>query len=436
MPNATFLHGIKLAIESSRGDSPASTAWWEGGKFHDIITDGLPDLKGRQAIIFPAGHAGKRSINQQSPTPGRRWSDGSFSANVTADFIGLLLYGALGTASSDSTPSTASACLYQEPLEASKKFVLSNQPSDGGAILEFAIAGTTASNGTIVINGIDCYGNGASETINYFGNGSVYSRISWSAIGSSSLSMTNSAGDGTVSIFGYKYFTHTFSVNESTNPTFTMERIGDPQAGAASKSFLHDGMVLTELTISTPAATEDGIMMVDGAFEGNFPAVQTATTINDASPMRIWPAWTLSITKNNSSYCLVTNQTLTINTGARNYEAACGTQNPQGSFFGGREMTGSHDILITNEEEYNDWLGSSRINTVLHWDTPWKLTSSVNMSLTASLTNMYVDGDPSLSDDDGAFSLSQDFRMTADTSNDIVKFALVNGVPGVAYSTS
>jgi hypothetical protein len=144
-PIATFNQGLKMAIEIDRATAPSGTGttgsgWWLGGKWHDIVTDGLPDIQDRQAVIFPTGHAGKRQMNQQAPVQGRQWSDGTFSAPVVADFLGLLLYGALGTASTNEVPSTDASVLSQEPLNSDpKSLVMSNQPSDSGAVLRFEV---------------------------------------------------------------------------------------------------------------------------------------------------------------------------------------------------------------------------------------------------------------------------------------------------------
>ena len=71
-PKTTFSQGVKMAIETDqRGEAPSGldAHWFEGGKWFDVITDGLPSFYDQQALIFPAGHAGKRSMNQQAPVP-------------------------------------------------------------------------------------------------------------------------------------------------------------------------------------------------------------------------------------------------------------------------------------------------------------------------------------------------------------------------------
>ena len=435
MPDAVFKHGVKLAIETSRGDTPPLRSWFANGRWFDIVTEGIPDLIPRQATIFPPGHAGRRAMNQQAPVVGRKWSEGGLTANVVADYLGALLYGALGTGSTNTVPSTTTNLKVNEALRADTDVVLTAQPSNGGAILEFAIY-NASTGGLITISGIDVYGNGASETISYASSGSFYTRTSWSSVAASNINLTNSnAFGGSFSIHGFKYWEHTFSANESTNPTFSMERINDPQSGAASKSFMHPALVLQSLTLNTPAGATDGVMTAESTFQGDPAEYQSpATTINQASSLRIWPAWTLSVTRNNTSYCKITNQTLTVNAGGRNYFAACGTQSPQGSFFGPQEVTGSQDILIDDEVEYLSWLGASRMNLKFIWTTPWKLTSTDYMTLSASLSSAFVEGEPGLSDDDGAFSLSQDFRTITDGTDGIVKFTLRNGVPKSAYN--
>lgn len=432
-PRTTFSLGLKIAAEASRCLAPGASHWHQGGRWMDVITEGRPSLENQQAIIFPAGHAGKRSMNQQQPVAGRQWSGGDFSANVTADFIGQLLHAAMGAASHNAVPSTDHELLTDEPLaEGSKSLVLTAQPSDGGAILEFIVTGTS-NGGTIAVSGIDAHGNGASETLTFASAGSLYTRTSFSAVGASSITVNSpSPNDGSISIRGYQYFEHIFSASDN-NPTYAIERVGDPTAGAASRSHMHLGMVLQSLTFNTPAAARDGVFTVDSTWEGDPTATCDATMVNDASPMRIWPAWTLNVSRDGQNWHQVINQSFTINSGNRNYRAAAGTQNPQGSFFGARELTGSNDILVENEIEYERWRGASKSALVYTWNSPWQLTSSQNMSLTASFLDAFVETN-SGGEDDGAQTLSQDFRVIASADADVGKFILINGVPGQAYS--
>jgi hypothetical protein len=375
-------------------------------------------------------------MNQQAPVQGRKWSDGDFSANVTADFVGLLLHAAMGGLSSDTVPSTDHELLVDEPLTSGEKqLVLAQQPSDGGALLGILITGTSEG-GTISVSGIDAEGNGASENITFASAGSFFTRNSFSAIGASSLTINaNSEDIGSATVYGYKYFKHTFSASDQ-NPTYSIERVGDPAAGdAASRSFMHGGMVLQSITFNTPAATRDGVFSVDSTWEGRETAACDATTIQHASTLRIWPAWSLSISRDNVSWHKAKNQTFTINAGNRNYRTAAGVQGPQGAFHGGRELTGSNEVLLEDETEFNRWRGASRLSQVFYWVSPWALTSNQNQALTASFLGSYtenVDG----SDSDGEQTLSMDYRNTADAEADLGKFTLIGPTPRSAYGAS
>jgi hypothetical protein len=426
----TFKLGLKIAEEASQGTAPADRPFWEGGRWFDIITDGLPDITNRQATIFPPGHAGKRSINQQPPVMGRRWSDGNFTANMRGDYVVPLLHGAMGGLSANSVPSTQAVLLAAASI-GDGSVVLTAQPSDGGAILHFTISNLEG-DGTLVVRGTDVYGNGASETISISGSGNYFTRTSFSAIGASSITFDGAAsGAASVAINGYKYFEYTISASDN-NPTFSAEKIGDVATGDAASSFINSRMVVQEMGINTPAAARDGLVSLDCTFEGKFGVIGEATTINDASMVQVVPAWTLNITKDNVNWHRVTNQSFTIGAGNRNIRAAAGTQDPQGVLFGARELTGSHDILIENEEEYNIWLGASRMNLNLVWQTPWKLTSTDWVTISASMANAYVDGEPGHSDDDGALSISQDFRTIAG-DNDVAEFTVRTMVPVTAF---
>src|SRR3990167_3820524 len=196
--SSTFNQGLKISIEVNqaatpswnRGVAPSAGAyatglaahlgksWFEGGMWHNMITEDLPTLQEQRATIFPSGHAGDRRINQQPPVQGRTWSDGGFSAPVIPDFLGVLLYAAMGAASTDMIPQASAPQLLRanEPLNADPKaLVLNNQPESGGKILQIQLSGGIPA-GTISISGIDSYGNGASEQISF---GSAQSVIAY-----------------------------------------------------------------------------------------------------------------------------------------------------------------------------------------------------------------------------------------------------------------
>lgn len=438
MPTAAFNTGLRLAIEESNGLAPGGSTnpgWWQGGRWINITTEGFPSLQNRQAIIFPQGAAGNRNINTRAPTRGRRWSDGGFGFPITSDFLGALLYAALGTASTNEVPSTDATIKAAAAVTDSASNVIdkTSQPSDGGAILRFRVingSAATTHTGWISISGIDANGRGASEVISMASAGSYYSRHSYSAIGASSI-IVYTDSDGTVEVTGVKYWEHTFSPGPS-NPTMAIERLGDPTAGAASKSFMHTSMVVTELTLNVPAEQRDGLMTGNVSFEGNFGATCTAGSQSAPSAMSVWPAWGMSATRDSATWSRITNAALTIGAGNRNYRAAAGIQNPQGSFFGPREITGSFDLIVDNEEEYNRWLGASSHQMVWNMDTPNKLTSTQNEALSLSMLSAYLE-DIDVNEGDDMFMLSADIRTIQDADKDVLTVRLTNGIPGIAY---
>lgn len=435
-PQPTFNIGLKIAREETYSVAPGGSTnahWWQGGLWIPITTDGLPSLMDQQEVIFAAGHAGRRARNNRAPVQGRHWSGGGFDFPITEDFIGLLLFGALGTASTNSVPSTDFTLASVNPLNpaASNTIDLNSQPSDGGAILQFIITSTSDA-GWISVSGVDAHGNGASEVISFSSAGSFYTRTSFSAIGPSSI-VVYSDSEGSAQVYGFQYFEHTFSTNNTSNPTFAIERIGDPTAGnTASVGYMHTGMVVQELTLNTPAAQRDGLFTGNVTFEGNPTATSTATSLTAVSAVKVWPAWGLSTTRDNSNWFKVTNQSITISAGNRNYRAAAGVRNPQGAFNGPQEVTGSNDILVDDEEEFRRWQGASSQAVRYTWTTPHKLTSGQNQQLTASLLSLFLEN-VTLGEDDDALTLSADFRTIDDADAGLIKFQLINGVPGTAY---
>lgn len=441
MPTAVFNTGLKLAIEQENNVAPGGSTnphWWQGGPWVPISTDGLPSLQDQQPIIFPPGAAGNRNINARAPVQGRKWSDGGFSFPFAADMMGVLLYAAMGTLSSNEVPSTdptiASGviCMDNTPCVIDK----TSQPSDGGAIIRFRItAGSTDMNGvgTITLSGIDPEGNGLSESISFASAGSFYSRNSYSAIGPSSIFVT-APTDAVVEVTAVQYWEHTFTTGPS-NPTVSIERLGDPTAGAASKAFMHTSMALMNMTLNTPAAQRDGLFTGSVEFEGHPTATCDATSQMQTSIVAVWPSWGLSVTRDSTTWNRVTNATLTISAGNRNYRAAAGTQFPQGTFFGPREITGAIDILVDNEEERNRWLGASAHQMAWNWDSPHKLTATQNQALQASMLSTYLEN-VTVGDDDDMFSLAADFRTVEDSNAGVLKFRLISGIPGIAYGNS
>ena len=453
---STFNQSLKISVEVNqaaapawnRGVAPSAGAyatglaahlgkqWAEGGMWHTLITDDLPSLQEQRAIIFPAGHAGDRRINQQRPVEGRTWSEGGISGPVIPDFLGVLLYAAMGGASTDMIPQASAPQLLRanEPLSVDPKpLVLNNQPESGGKILQFQLSGGIPA-GTISISGIDAYGNGASEQISFGSAQSViaYTRTAWSSIAASGISITG-ASTGVVSVSGIKHWLHTFTVNSSA-PTLAFERMNNPTAGEASAnlSFMHTGMVLTNMTLTADSEAVDGIFMVSADFEGEPTGSSAETTLHSPSPLRIWPAWGLRVRRDNGTqWDVVQNCDLTVSTGNRNYRAAAGAQGPQGSFFGATEYTGNITILLNNELEYNKWKQASEIQMHWLWSSPWDLGAS-NMQLSASVPAFLED--VSVTDSNGAWALTGNFRVVRN-DNFPFSFQLLDGVSGRSLGT-
>ncbi len=428
-----FNTGLKIAVESSYSVAPAAGDYFAGGRWVDIVTDGLPDLMDRQAVIFPTGHAGLRTMNNRTPVVGRKWSDGNFNFPVTADFLGTVLYGLMGSASANSVPSTDFELLSSEGAAGatSKQLVLTEQPSDGGAILLLSVEGTSAA-GKVVVAGIDANGNGASETISFASAGSLYTRTSFSAVGASSLEF-HTDNDASLTVQGYKYFSYNFTLNNTSAPTLSVERYGDPTAGAASISRMHTGMVVQDFTLNTPAAQRDGLVTGSVTMEGNPTATCTAGTLNDTSAVGVWPSWGLAITRDNTNWYKVTDATLTTNTGARNYRSAAGVQNPQGAFYGGVESTGAFQLLVDDEGEFLRWQGASTQAIRYLWTSPWRLTTSDYQTLSASMLSAYIEGDISPQEDEQAWSLSMNVRSVKNDSAGVISWDLKSNVPPSAY---
>lgn len=439
-PRTTYDQGIMMAVETDqRGEAPsgANLFWFQGGGWISVVTDGLPSLYDQQALIYPVGHAGKRSMNQMPPIPGRKWSAGDIGAVATAEFMGLWTYGVMGSASHNTVPGTDAALMASSAIEADgQDFALTTQPSDGGAILQMPLdfAGVAAASGRLTVKGTDSHGNAASETISFdAGSPVLYTRTAFSAVTAITIDSIQSLG-GSLAVNGIKHFEHTI-IAGSDNPTFSIERIGDPSAGAASKSFIHTGMGIQSMGLDSPAATRDGVITVSSTWEGDPTATCNAKSIQEASGVRSWPAWILNISRDNAVYLNPTDHTMEINSGVRNYRSAAGVQYPQGTFFGGRELTQSIALLLDDESEFNRWRGASKQALRLTWTTPWILNAGNNVRMSASLIDTFTEN-VSTGEDDDAFMYNADFRNIANADSDVAQFTFVDNIPPNAYGAS
>lgn len=92
-------------------------------------------------------------------------------------------------------------------------------------------------------------------------------------------------------------------------------------------------------------------------------------------------------------------------------------------------------MLIQDESEYERWSGASRSELVFFLNSPWLLHTGVYRSLTASLTDTYME-DSGEGDNDDAQTLDQSFRTIDNATNNVAKFLLINGVPPTAYGST
>lgn len=434
-PRSTFSIGLQIAKEDTYSVAPNSSTngfYWQGGRWIPVTTNGTPNLSDRQATIFPEGRAGSRARYNRRPVVGRRWSDGDFAFDVTMDFLPLIAYGVLGSLSSNSVPSTDFSLQENEPITAdtSKLLVLTDQPSDGGAILSIYIGGTSAG-GWVSLSGIDADGLGASEVLSFSSAASLYTRTSFSAIGPSSIAIWSN-NDATVSINGYQYFEYTVSAHESSNPSFSIQGHGDPTAGATSKMRMYTGLVMSEFSLDTPAEANDGLMTGTVTVEGMPTATCNATSLPSVSPIRVWPAWVLSMTREGVSFDKAFDLSLTVTGGNRLYRTGAGVQNPQGAVYLSQMVEGSMRLLLENENEYNRWVGASSNDMVATWASPYKLNSNNFQTMIASMNSLYFN-DMSKSDDNDLQILETDFNTIVNADTGIIKFYFKNNIPPNCY---
>lgn len=442
MPNnnvvSSFNTGLQIAVEDTLGVAPSLSTnpfHFNGGRWFQLDANALPNIQDMPHPIFPTSYAGRRARNTRSPIQGREHSEGTATGFFDSNTGALMLYGALGSLTTERVDSTDFELLTAEPLTAAQKsLVLATQPSDGGAILRFHIQGAS-DGGTITIAGINSLGNPASETLSFSSATCVYSRQSWSSIGASGITIT-SQDDATVDIHGISYFKHTISFNNTSNPTFSILRFGDPTAGAASIQRLHPGMVFNDFGMQSPAQADDGLVTANVGWIGFPTATCTLGSLISPSAGEIWPAWVQSVTRDGSAYNKMTNFSMAVDPGAGLQKAAAGVKSPQGHITRGMEVTGSFSIYVTDEDEYNRWKNASANNIVLTWDNPpYPLTSAINVGMIASMNQMYFEN-VTLAEEDDTLMLNADYRLVEDASTGLFKVTYFNRVPGIAYGNT
>lgn len=174
---------------------------------------------------------------------------------------------------------------------------------------------------------------------------------------------------------------------------------------------------------------------VSSTWEGDPSNTCTEKTLSESSSVRIVPAWTLSLTRDGVSYTRPTNMSMTINSGNRNYRSAAGVQNPQGTFFGPRELTFSTNLILDDETEFNRWRGASKQSLVFTWTSPWQLSSGHTQTTTASLSSAYIET-ATTEDDDDMFSMAVEGRTIIDATDEVLHIQLKDGIPPEAYGGS
>jgi hypothetical protein len=425
---ATWKRGMRIARESAFGTAPSYVNYNEGGKWFSLITTSAPGaLRKRQAMIVPVGRVGKRNAHQYEPVPGRRHSEGSLDIPFVADVGGLWLLGALGAVASTPADDAGNPLLADGPIGVSPESLVVTDPTTS-AILEVTTTGTTTGTGTLVITGVDADGRTKTESIALSGDGTFYSRRSWTSLTTVVLTHTFS-GPGNIEINGVVSVSHLFT-QADTQPTFAVEEQGDPAAGVGN-SWLYTGQILQSLGIAFDATEDEGLLTFSPTFQGKYPTAGAASTYQQ-SVHTAFPSWVVSLTKDGSPYnSRVKSMDLTINTGSRIVKASAGSQDPQGVLYGERLIEGQIVIAVEDDEEYQNFIDRDGIALVLTMESPFALDATTFQALTLNLYEVYIteveDGDR-----EGLQTLTLSFYCREDPVSGIARATLVNSVASYA----
>ncbi len=430
----TFLRYLRMAKEATWGTSPALIANEfnaAGVNYSFITTSPLGALKQVQLKHRTQGATGKRTKDQHAPFSGMEHAEGQLDIPFVPTYGGLLLTAALGTDSpTDTTDATlkSSTALSASPQTIS---VWTAQPTSGKYdYLKMAFTLTAGAafgaGAAVVIVGTDANDAVITETVTFGVQSSaftVYSQLSYKTVTSAVITgVTLGGGSGTITIDGIQYTTHVITCND-TPLSLAIEEFDDPSAGSG-KSFVYNGMTMTNLTVAFSVLQEDSILMLQPSFQGKFP-VATTQTANALTPLRAWPSWTASLTKGGSAYARVQSANVQITPGARLYRSAVNSRSPQGVVPLEREIRVSGQLYLEDSTEYDAWVNNSVGNYVLTFTSPFKVGTSTYQSLQLDFTQWYFEVlNPK--EDNGMVVADFEAFTTEHATNNAIKATLVN----------
>jgi hypothetical protein len=421
------------------GTAPANALEYNmnAGLWYSFITSSpLGTLKYVETKHGTKGATGQRTLDQHATIPGGAHSEGALEIPVTSDIIGLLLRTALGADAVEDTDD--GVVLNNGVVDASPEtFAVGalTQPTSGKyPYLELILTEDTPGTcnaGTIVVTGTDPEDNTLAETVvtpalTAGQSFTVYTKQHFKTL--VSIVVTGMAtGTALLDVNGIQYTTHTITCAD-TSSSLSIEEQGDPGAGSGN-SWLYTGMTIGELGLAFSAMEEEGLFVATPNMVGKYPTAQAVSTYR-LPVVKPWPSWICSVTKAGGAYSQIQNLNLSIQSGAKPFRAAVGSQSPAGKVDGGRRVLLSGQLYLADSTEYSAWKNNTLGAYVFTFTSPYKVGTATYQSLALTHSELnFLTADPKDNEDMKVIDFTAFAKDHA--TNDAISCALVNAKNGV-----
>ncbi len=383
------------AFNSSIVNSPDWNVSTDSLGWHNLPPMDSDGLNAEQAVIFPSGQSGQRSLYNAIPVAGAYESAlGTLEMPVYPELIDPFLYNIFGQVTR--TPTAGAAALSSTAF--ASVATLDTQP-DGTEMLKFTISSSTAASSAVIniiqdsatVESISIPDSASSVDGDYYSKGGYDG--STNAI---TFTVSGTVTGGNVVIAGVDYVTNVFTpVTTNVIPTLQIEQGGRPEAGSGNSEFFN-GVVVSTSTLSYDRLVTDGLLAWSGNLMGRFPGSgATAGTYNDDAadyyrPIAGWTG-TVSIGGDSGECDRVVSATININPNNDLLAASCGTRQPSEAISGQMEVTGSLVIRPEDETYWNAFVNNTVQDLELDFVTPFYVVDTTGYQFKIDISSAYIE---------------------------------------------
>lgn len=385
----------EAAFNSAIVNSPDWNVSTDSLGWHNLPPMDSDGLNAEQAVIFPSGQSGQRSLYNAIPVAGAyETALGTLEMPVYPELIDPFLYNIFGQVTRTETAGTAALASTAFASVAT----LDTQPN-GTEMLKFTISSSAAAS-SAVINVIQDSATVESITIPDSGSsvdGDYYTKGGYDgSTNAITFTVSGSVTGGNVVIAGVDYVTNVFTpVTTNTVPTLQIEQGGRPEAGSGNSEFFN-GVVVSTSTLSYDRLVTDGLLAWSGNLMGRFPGSgATAGTYNDDAsdyyrPIAGWTG-TVSIGGDSGECDRIVSATININPNNDLLPASCGTRQPSEAISGQMEVTGSLVIRPEDETYWNAFVNNTVQDLELDFVTPFYVVDTTGYQFKIDISSAYID---------------------------------------------